>query len=244
MNRPLVEIEQPIDFRMKKDFKPSYVGPRDDIVKLIPYGIRKVLDIGCSTGVLGENIKRRNDAEVIGVELDEAMGNVAKEKLDRVIVDDIEKISLSHYFSSNYFDCIIFADILEHLRDGWKVLKKSVNLLRDNGVIIASIPNIRHYSTILSLLFRGIWPYRDRGIHDRTHLRFFTLKNIREMFEDAALEIITIERKYRIIEKPHRYNRFSKHFARLFLKDLLTFQYLIVARKNQTKSREDLNSNS
>ena len=225
-------------------FNPSYIGPRQDIVNLIPGEVRKVLDVGCSTGVLGESIKRKNGAEVTGIEVDEEMANVAKEKLDRVLVGDIENISLLDYFSPNYFDCIIFADVLEHLRDGWKVLAKSVNLLSENGIIIASVPNVRHYSTIFSLIFRGIWPYRERGIHDQTHLRFFTLKNIEEMFRDAALEITKIERKYRIIEKPHRYNRFSKYIAHLFLKDLLTFQYLIVARKNPARSHEDLGPNS
>jgi len=233
-----------MEFGMTEDFNPSYIGPRDDIVKLIPDRVKKVLDVGCSIGVLGESIKRKNDAEVIGIEVDEKMANVAKEKLDRVIVGDVEKVNLTDYLSSNYFDCIIFADILEHLTDGWKVLTRSVNLLSGNGIIIASIPNIRHYSTIFSLLFRGVWPYRERGIHDRTHLRFFTLKNIREMFRGAGLEITRIERKYRIIEKPHRYNRFSKYIAHLFLKDLLTFQYLIVARKNPARSHEDLDPNS
>jgi len=157
-------------------FNPSYIGPRQDIVNLIPGEVRKVLDVGCSTGVLGESIKRKNGAEVTGIEVDNDMANVAKEKLDRVVVGDIENISLRDYFSPNYFDCIIFADVLEHLREGWKVLAKSVNLLSENGIIIASVPNVRHYSTIFSLIFRGIWPYRERGIHDQTHLRFFTLK--------------------------------------------------------------------
>lgn len=237
-------MDQDMKITKTNNFNPSYIGPRDDIVKLIPNGIEKVLDVGCSTGVLGESIKRKNSAEVTGIEVDNDMADVAKEKLDRVVVGDIENISLLDYFSPNYFDCIIFADVLEHLRDGWKVLAKSVNLLSENGIIIASVPNVRHYSTIFSLIFRGIWPYRERGIHDQTHLRFFTLKNIEEMFRDAALEITKIERKYRIIEKPHRYNRFSKYIAHLFLKDLLTFQYLIVARKNPARSHEDLDPNS
>lgn len=218
----------------KENLNPSYIGRRDDIVKLIPTGVKKVLDIGCSIGALGESIKRKNGAEVTGIEVDEEMANIAKEKLDRVVVGDIESINLEDHLAPNYFDCIMFADVLEHLKDGWKILGRTVNLLEENGVVIASIPNIRHYSTIFSLVFRGIWPYRERGIHDRSHLRFFTLKNIKEMFRDAALEITRIERNYRIIERPHRHNRFSKYFACLLPKDFLTFQFLIVARKNQT----------
>lgn len=217
---------------LSSNFNPSYIGRRDDILNLIPIGVKKVLDIGCSIGILGEQIKQRNNAEVIGIELDEQMAEIAKEKLDRVIVGDIEQINLEDYLLPNYFDCIVFADILEHLKNPWHVLKRAVSFLRNDGVIIASIPNIRHYTTIITLVIKGYWPYRERGIHDRTHLRFFTLRNIKEMFQEAGLRIVKIERNYRIIEKPHRYNKFSKFFAFSILRDLLTFQYLIVGKKN------------
>ena len=169
---------------------------------------------------------------MVGIELNEKMAAIAAEKLDQVITGDIEKIDLNDYFYPSYFDCIIFADILEHLKDPWSVLRKSVKFLADEGIIVASIPNVRHYTTILSLAFGGYWPYRERGIHDRTHLRFFTLRNIKEMFQNAGVKIIRVERKYRIIERPHRYNRFSKYLAYPPFKDLLTFQYLIVAKKS------------
>jgi len=159
------------------------------------------------------------------------MAKVAKEKLDRVIIGDIEKLNLTDYLAANYFDCIVFADILEHLKNPWDVLKSVTSFLSDEGVVIASIPNIRHYTTIINLLFRGYWPYRERGIHDKNHLRFFTFKNIKTMFNDAGINIISIKRTYRIIERPHRLNRFSKYFAFIPFKEFLTFQYLIVAKK-------------
>lgn len=213
-------------------FNSSYIGARNDILSLIPDNVSKLLDIGCSIGVLGEQIKQRNkNVEVNGVEFDEQMAEVAKKKFDKVIVGDIEDINVTNVLLPNYFDCIIFADILEHLKNPWDILKNTANLLNDRGVVIASIPNVRHYSTIISLLFKGYWPYRERGIHDRTHLRFFTLRNIRELFQYANLNIERIERNYRIIEKPHRLNRFSKCFALYPCKELFTFQYLIVAKK-------------
>lgn len=213
------------------NFNPSYIGQRDDILTLIPDNISKVLDVGCSTGVLGDQIKRKNNnVEVVGIEFDEKMAKIAKKNLDKVIIGDIENINLADSFPPNYFDCIIFADILEHLKNPWEILKSSAKFLNDRGVVIASIPNVRHYSTITNLLFKGYWPYRERGIHDRTHLRFFTLRNIRELFQYANLSIERIERNYRIIEKPHRLNRFSKCFALLSFKELFTFQYLIFAK--------------
>ena len=218
-------------------FNPSYIEARNDILSLIPDDVSKVLDIGCSTGALGEQIKQRNNnAEVSGIELNKQMAEVAQKKLDKVIVGDVENINLADFFQPDYFDCIIFADILEHLKNPWEILRSSVNFLNDGGVVIASIPNVRHYSTIINLLFKGYWPYRERGIHDRTHLRFFTLKNIRELFQYANLSIERIERNYRIIEKPHRLNQFSKCFAFYPCKELFAFQYLVFAKKLQSNN--------
>lgn len=216
----------------KTNFNPSYIGRRNDILNLIPDNVNKVLDIGCSTGTLGEEIKHRNsNAEIMGIELNEKMAAIAKGKLDRVILGDIEKIDFTEHFIPNYFDCIILADILEHLKNPWDVLKRAKNYLNNEGIIITSIPNVRHYTTIINLVFSGYWPYRERGIHDKTHLRFFTLKNIKTMFNNADMNIISIKRTYRIIERPHQFNRFSKYFAFFPFKEFLTFQYLIVAEK-------------
>ncbi|MEE8380299.1 MAG: class I SAM-dependent methyltransferase [Thermodesulfobacteriota bacterium] len=218
---------------IKKDntFNPSYTGRRDDILTLIPDKVKKVLDVGCSIGALGEQIKQRNHAEVVGIEIDAQMAHYAEEKLDRVVVGDIETINLQDYLVTNYFDCIIFADILEHLKNPWEVLKNTIGFLSDNGVVIASIPNIRHYTVIVNLLFRGDWPYRKRGIYDKAHLRFFTLKKIKEMFRDSVLEIIKIERHYRIIEKPHRFSRCIKYCVFPPFREFLAFRYAVIAKK-------------
>ncbi len=223
------------ELSVKNFFNLSYIGQRDDVLSLIPDKTSKVLDIGCSIGILGESIKGKTNAEVIGIELDEQMAKLAKKKMGRVIIGDIEDIRLEDYFQSEYFDCIVFADILEHLKDPWEVLKEVVNFLSSEGTIIASIPNVGHISTVISLSLKGYWPYRDRGIHDKNHLRFFTFKNIKEMFRNAGLKIVKIERNYRIIENPHKANKLSKYFAIFPFRDLFTFQYLIVAEKCRGK---------
>ncbi len=215
---------------MKSTDKTSYESRRYDIIQLIPRDVRRILDVGCSSGSLGEEIKKRLDAEITGIEMNEESARDAIEKLDKVIINNIEDISFGDHFSRNYFDCVIFGDVLEHLRNPWDVLKNSINYVKRDGTIIASIPNVRHYTTICALLFRAYWPYRERGIHDRNHLRFFTLKNIYEMFENANLRIVKVERNYRLIERNHFINRYSKFLACFGLKELLTFQYLIVAK--------------
>ncbi len=218
-----------------KIFNPSYTGFRDDIFNFITYDITRVLDIGCSIGVLGEKIKRRYNSEVTGIEKDEKMAKVAKKKLNYLIRGDIENINLHKYFSENYFDCVIFADILEHLKNPWEVLRNSMDFLSNDGVVIISIPNVRHWNTIFNLVFKGYWPYRRRGIHDTSHLRFFTYKNIMEMLKYAELEVTTLKRKYRLLENPYRkmsfVNRFLKYVPIPILREFLVFQYIIVARK-------------
>ena len=212
-------------------FNRAYIGPRNDILELIPATSTKILDVGCSTGLLGDQIKAKIDAEVFGIEIDQAMAKLAEKPLDGVIFGDIEGLDLAQHFNPDYFDCIILADILEHLKDPWRVLKLLTNILRTEGSIIASIPNIRHYTTLINLIFKGYWPYRDRGIHDRNHLRFFTLRNIKSLFKNSDLAINDIKRNYRIIERPHPYNRFARFIAFPILREFLSFQYLVIAEK-------------
>ena len=209
---------------------PSYIGLRNDILSLISHKVQNVLDVGCIVGRLAKELKQRN-VEITGIEINKEMAMIAKTHLDKVIIADIEEINLSAYFPLRYFDCIILADILEHLREPWIVLKNITEVLSKEGVVIASIPNIRHYTTIIELVIRGYWPYRERGIHDKTHLRFFTLRNIKEMFESSDLKIIKIKRNYRIIERPCPYNNLSKFLALPLIREFLTFQYLIVAKQ-------------
>jgi glycosyltransferase involved in cell wall biosynthesis/ubiquinone/menaquinone biosynthesis C-methylase UbiE len=214
------------------NFNPSYTGSRDDIAGLIPSECKKILDVGCGVGALGETIKQRNGAEVVGIELNTEMAEIAGKILDRVVVGDLESVRLEEHLSPAYFDCMIFADVLEHLRDPWAVLRDAVRFLNRGGVVVASIPNVRHYTTILNVAVKGRWPYDERGICDRTHLRFFTLTDIEQMFQNAGLRIVRLERKYRIIERPHPYNRISKYLAWPPFRDFLTFQYLILAKKS------------
>lgn len=211
------------------NFNSSYIGPRDDILSFIPRNATKILDVGCSVGTLGLQIKESIGAEVVGIELSPDMAEAASQRIDKVFCGDIEQILFQNQLQGLLFDVIVFADILEHLRDPWSILSKSVDYLKPEGKVIASIPNIRHWDTIFNLVFKGYWPYRDRGIHDRTHLRFFTRKNIVQMFNDSRLRIESITANYRIIERPHELNRFAKFFAIPPFKNFFAFQYLVVA---------------
>ena len=213
-------------------FNPSYIGPREDILRLVPNGVQRVLDVGCSVGTLGQAIRERDGATVIGIELDDAMGGQARTRLDAVHVGNVEDEALIEALGDARFDCIIFADLLEHLVDPWATLDRLVERLTPEGVVVASLPNIRHYTTIRTLLFQGYWPYRDRGLHDRTHLRFFTLRNIRELFSSSGLSIRELDRNYRIFERTHGLNRLAPILGFPPLRELVAFQYLVQAGRD------------
>jgi SAM-dependent methyltransferase len=123
------------------------------------------------------------------VEADSVAAKAAGKVLDRVHLGDIEALDLP--YAPGTFNCIVLADILEHLRDPWGVLKRLAPLLARHGRLIASLPNVRHWSVVRGLL-EGDWTYVPAGILDRGHLRFFTLTSGRALLEAAGLAVVEI----------------------------------------------------
>ncbi len=217
-------------------FNSSYIGSREDIVALVPASAKKILDLGCSVGSLGAQILNKYPYAIVhGVEFDTPMAEIARTKLDKVHNVNLDSFSLTAEFEESKFDCIVMADILEHLLDPWRVVQEAIQVCEEGGTIIACIPNVRHIDTIYNLIVKGVWPYRLRGIHDKTHLRFFTRKNIEELFSDPSLSLCDIEAHYRLLERPSRINKIAKYFALPGLKPFLAFQYIVVVRKISSK---------
>ena len=103
-----------------------YSCERKDIIDLVPTFCKRILDCGCGAGVLG--LKKRNDeCYIVGIERNSDAAIMAKDRLNEVFIGDMEQITLP--FRRDYFDCIIYGDILEHLVDPWRTLKKHVELL-------------------------------------------------------------------------------------------------------------------
>lgn len=166
-----------------------YSNNRIEMKKFIPQDAKKILDIGCGEGIFCNSLKKI-DTELWGVEMNEKIGSIAKEKLDKVFVGDISLVLDD--LPSNYFDCIVFNDVLEHMINPYSVLKRIKNKLSSNGVVVCSIPNVRHVRVLRDLLFGKQWKYQESGILDKTHLRFFTKKSIKDMFNDADYQILEI----------------------------------------------------
>lgn len=142
---------------------------RHDIINLIPSGKNKVLEIGCGKGLSLLEMKKLGKADyTVGVDIvnfDEAKGN-----MDEFYNLYIENEDLPF---KDYFDIIVCDDVLEHLIDPWSTVKKLRRYLKQKGLLIASIPNIREIRALKTIFLKGNFEYSDSGILDKTHLRFF-----------------------------------------------------------------------
>ena len=162
------------------------LGGRSELVLGIDAGKDEgicVLEVGCDCGATLLMIKNKfSNAEVIGVELSDISAEIASHFIDRVYVADIEEENLPvDKYSVDY--CIL-GDVLEHLHDPKHTIEYLSTLLRPNGKIIASIPNVMHISVMKQLL-QGDFTYTDTGLLDRTNIHMFTFKEMIRMFRDA-----------------------------------------------------------
>jgi methionine biosynthesis protein MetW len=208
----------------------AYENPRPDVQELVPPGARRILDLGCSSGALGAALKARQGAEVVGVELDAAYARDAANRLDRVIVADLETVDLGAQ-ELGTFDCLIAADVLEHLRDPWSTLRRAVTMLAPGGTTVVSLPNVRYWETLATLVVRGTWPLRDQGIFDRSHLRWFTLSDARALIDQAGLRVTGVTPRYRLRPEDWRSEAEGRRFARTPLAPFFVFQYVLAAVK-------------
>ncbi len=210
---------------MKEDIimNEYYGSLRPEIAAMIPDGCKTVLDIGCGTGALGKHIKENGVKEVWGVEISSYGANEARKVLDTVIEGDIEAIQLP--VKEGYFNCIVCADVLEHLHDPWATVGKLKKFLKPEGTMVASIPNIGFHRIVRGLI-KGKWQYTDAGILDRTHLRFFTLQGIIELF---SLNGMVLEKLYRKIDCGLNM-RILNILCLNKLKESLVIQYVVRAK--------------
>jgi glycosyltransferase involved in cell wall biosynthesis/GT2 family glycosyltransferase/predicted O-methyltransferase YrrM len=176
----------------KQEVKPDYyyANARRNLADLVPQTAGRVLDVGCGQGLTGGLLRAERGIEVVGIEIHSQVAETAQQHLSRVIVGDVETMELP--FPDGYFDCLLMGDVLEHLVDPWNALKRLVRVLHRAGTVVASVPNIRNLGIIQKLL-EGTWTYEEWGILDRTHLRFFALKNILALFQQAGLEVTVAE---------------------------------------------------
>ncbi|MBF0426875.1 MAG: class I SAM-dependent methyltransferase [Magnetococcales bacterium] len=213
-----------------------FLGTRPEVMCHVPEGARSVLEVGCGAGLAGKALKGRGVHRVVGIELNPEAAEMARQHLDAVHTGDVATLPLE--FAPGEFDTMVFADVLEHLVDPVGVLKRLRPFLSPRGVIVASIPNIRYYA-MLNHVIEGNWTYADSGILDRTHLRFFTIREMVNMLSAGGFKLTdvfeNINQNYFNLQPAAYPAEFA--FGRFRLtglsdfeyRDLFVFQYILVA---------------
>jgi SAM-dependent methyltransferase len=202
-----------------------YSHARDDLIRFIPPGTTKILEVGCGAGMTGKALREKGFEKIVGIEINEEVARGGRAFYDQIVIGDVEKMHLP--FEKEYFDCILYGDVLEHLVNPWEVLKDHQTILKKGGAIICSIPNVRNYRILKNLIFRGRWEYTDDGILDRSHLRFFTLDSIQGMLKEAGYEIEGLTKR----SSGAHWVKWTHRLLGSHLIEFLVRQYIIVARK-------------
>ena len=177
--------------RFSKDL-PYFDFARPEVADLVPQSAQNVLDIGCGAGRLGQLLKERQGCRVTGIEPQLQAAALARLRLDRVLEQYVEDSAVE--FPTACFDCIICADVLEHLREPTALLAKIRNWLSPAGCLVLSLPNARHHSVVSGLL-DGNWTYEAAGLLDEDHVRFFTRREIEKLLFRQGFEIETLVAK-------------------------------------------------
>jgi SAM-dependent methyltransferase len=166
------------------------------ILELVAEEDNTFCEFGCGSGALARAIKERNPCvKYTGVDIVAAELNKARQILDHAVILNIDACpiwesspQLLASRPAGGFDCIIFGDVLEHLYAPEAAVDQAAQWLRPGGSLIASIPNVQHWSVFLQLV-RGSWPRQDSGLFDRTHIRWFALKDMHALFDHPLLSI-------------------------------------------------------
>ena len=188
--------------------------PRLDLLEMLPAGRGlRLLELGAGDGATLRAAKTRGIASyAVGIDIvDPADGGSAGgreetnrddrddrddradliDRVDRFIVGNVEAMDLD--LPLDHFDAVLCADVLEHLVDPWEVVRRLARHLRPGGVFLSSIPNLRNHRALAPIVLRGDFHYAEAGLLDRSHLRFFCRKNIRELFVQAGLVVEAME---------------------------------------------------
>lgn len=194
----------------------------------------KVLQLGCNEGYNLAAIKDSfKNSYTVGIDI---LDVEPVEGVDEFYQTDLEKDSLS--FLGKYFDVILLLDVLEHLTQPKKLLSICKNLLNDDGVIIASIPNLMHFSTLGNLILNGNFKYTTTGLLDYDHKHLFTYNEIGRMFSEEGYisDIFSFKIKESLTFQKRHFIHQLQSIKYLPEFQYTTFSYYVVAKLDKNKN--------
>ena len=170
-----------------------HLNARIESVSFLNAAPGTVLDVGCGGGATGKLIKEKYPGtRVIGIEVNAHAAEHARQHLDTVICASIEAIDLAEHLDGTRVNIVLLLDVLEHLYDPWRALRRIHGWLEPGTRVIASVPNIRNICT-LDHLAGGRFDYDVNGVLDITHVRFFTKSTLRQLFEQTGYQVRNLE---------------------------------------------------
>lgn len=172
---------------------------------------KRVLEVGCGPGSITKLLTQHGQCRVTALELDPEAITKAAPYCEAIMQADLNSAEWPQLLAgAERFDVLVAADVLEHLYDPWTTLRRMIPLINPNGYLVISLPHVGH-AAVASCLINGDFEYRDWGLLDRTHIRFFGLKNIKQLFDQADLKIIEV----RYVVKPPEETEFAASWCRL-----------------------------
>ena len=164
---------------------------RTEILDWLPSQVARMLDVGCGTGATTAAVKRVRDVRWAGgLEFVEEVAARAEPVFDRVWRGDAARACIEDAIAPKSLDLVLCLDVLEHMADPWAMVRRLSALLAPAGRLILSVPNIRHWKFLWRLAAKGDFIYRDAGLLDRTHLRFFVRATAVELATGAGLRLV------------------------------------------------------
>jgi len=167
-----------------------YEQSREELVRLLPRPLGRVLDIGCGAGATGAALQAAGAERRVGIELDAEAAEFARETYDAVHVGRAEEIVAT---LAERFDTVLCYDVLEHLPDPGGLLQAVHGVAAEDARLHVSVPNARHWALVRDLALRGTFGYAEAGHRDKTHLRWFTRRDLVELLDASGWRVLAIQ---------------------------------------------------